>query len=125
MYSNTCKFGYFNFRYNEGIKKTRKKLRTLNPIFQEIFSFTLEEDDIFETKVCIDLYDHDLVGSDDFMGQAVVDISSMNLSNELTCSNWFMLQQQVQCIKIITIITQIFKIFRQLHERCVCMKCVI
>lgn len=97
-------FGYSIFRYNEGIKKTRKKLRTLNPIFQEIFSFTLEEDDIFETKVCIDLYDHDLVGSDDFMGQAVVDISSMNLSNELTCSNWFMLQQQVRYINIITII---------------------
>jgi Ca2+-dependent lipid-binding protein len=85
----------FELRYNEGAKKTRKKLRTLNPVFQEIFSFILEEDDILETKVCIDLYDHDLVGSDDFMGQAVVDISSLNLSNELTYSEWFMLQQQV------------------------------
>ena len=96
-------FGLWIFRFNEGIKKTKKKLRTLNPIFQEIFSFTLEEVDIFETKVCIDLYDHDLVGSDDFMGQAVVDISSMNLSNELTCSRWFMLQQQVQCTTIMNL----------------------
>lgn len=84
-----------NSRYNEGVKKTRKKLRTLNPIFQEIFSFTLEEEDIFDTKVCVDLYDHDVVGTDDFMGQAVVDISNMNLSNELTHNEWFMLQQQV------------------------------
>ena len=81
-------------RYNEGNKKTKKKLRTLNPVFQEIFSFTLEEDDILETKVCVDVYDHDLVGSDDFMGQAVVDISSLNLLNELTYTEWFMLQQQ-------------------------------
>lgn len=86
----------FNFRYNEGIKKTRIKLRTLNPIFQEIFSFTLEEEDISETKVCIDLYDHDIVGTDDFMGQAVIDISSRNLSNQLTYSEWFILQQQVR-----------------------------
>lgn len=55
----------------------------------------MEEDDIFETKICIDLYDHDLLGADDFMGQAVIDISSLNLSNELTYSEWFMLQQQV------------------------------
>ena len=81
-------------RYNEGNKKTKRKLRTLNPVFQEIFSFTLEEDDILETKVCVDVYDHDLVGSDDFMGQAVVDISSLNLLNELTYTEWFMLQQQ-------------------------------
>lgn len=55
----------------------------------------MEEDDIFETIICIDLYDHDLLGADDFMGQAVIDISSLNLSNELTYSEWFMLQQQV------------------------------
>ena len=85
-----------NHRYNEGVKSTRRKLRTVNPIFQEIFSFTSEEAELQETKVCIDLFDHDLVGSDDFLGEAVIDISKMNLSNELTYSEWFMLQHQVK-----------------------------
>lgn len=81
-------------RYNEGAKKTRKKIRTLNPIFQEIVSFALEERDIPETNISVDLFDHDIVGTDDFMGQAVVDISRMNLSNGLSTNRWFLLQQQ-------------------------------
>ena len=85
----------FLHRYNEGAKKTRTKIKTLNPIFQEIVSFALEEEDMAETKISVDLFDHDIVGADDFMGQAVIDIFRMNLSNELTTNKWFMLQQQV------------------------------
>jgi hypothetical protein len=77
----------------------------------------LEEDDILETKVCVDLYDHDLVGSDDFMGQAVVDISSLNLLNELTYSEWFMLQQQVRCANII-ISKALLKLLQSLSVLC-------
>lgn len=83
-------------------------MRTLNPIFQEIFSFALDEEDIPQTKISVDLFDHDIVGTDDFMGQAVVDLSKMNLLNELTNNEWFMLQQQVKTSLKFTIFTSIF-----------------
>lgn len=75
----------------EGQKKTAYKPKTLNPVFNEIFSFQLEQSHITETKLRVAVWDHDFFGEDDFNGEAIVDSSKINLSAG-THTDWFMLQ---------------------------------
>ncbi|CAH3182601.1 unnamed protein product [Porites evermanni] len=75
----------------EGKKKTAYKAKTLNPVFNEIFSFQLEQSCIAETKLRVAVWDHDFFGEDDFNGEGVVDLSKINL-NTGTHTDWFILQ---------------------------------
>ena len=84
----------FPLRRQEGQKKTAYKAKTLNPVFNEIFSFQLEQSCIAETKLRVAIWDHDFFGEDDFNGEAVVDLSKINL-NTGTHTDWFMLQLEV------------------------------
>ena len=81
-------------RKGEGRKKTAYKAKTLNPVFNEIFSFQLEQSRIAETKLRVAVWDHDFFGEDDFNGEGVVDLSKINL-NTGTHTDWFILQLEV------------------------------
>ena len=83
-------------RRHEGPKKTGYKPKTLNPVFHEIFSFQLGQLSIVNTKLRVAVWDHDFFGEDDFNGEAVVDLSKINL-NAGTYTDWFMLQLEVKC----------------------------
>ncbi|XP_029213342.2 synaptotagmin-6-like [Acropora millepora] len=76
---------------NEGKKKTAYKAKTLNPVFNEIVSFQLEQSCIAETKLRVAIWDHDFFGEDDFNGEGIVDLSKISL-NSGTYTDWFMLQ---------------------------------
>ena len=87
----------FHYSIREGQKKTAYKAKTLNPVFNEIFSFQLEQSRIAETKLRVAVWDHDFFGEDDFNGEAVVDLSRISL-NAGTHTDWFMLQLEVNCL---------------------------
>lgn len=75
----------------EGQKKTAYKSKTLNPVFNEIFSFQLDQSGIADTKLRVAIWDHDFFGEDDFNGEGVVDLSRIHLSSG-THTDWFILQ---------------------------------
>lgn len=77
--------------HNEGKKKTAYKAKTLNPVFNEIVSFQLDQSLIPETKLRVAIWDHDFFGEDDFNGEGIVDLSKISL-NSGTHTDWFMLQ---------------------------------
>ena len=81
-------------RKEEGKKKTGFKAKTLNPLYNEIFSFQLEQAHLAETKLRVAIWDHDFFGEDDFNGEAIVDLSKIDL-NTGTHTDWFMLQLEV------------------------------
>ena len=84
----------FFIRNGEGRKKTGYKSKTLNPVFNEIFSFQLDHSRIADTKLRVAVWDHDFFGEDDFNGEGVVDLSAISL-NAGTHTDWFMLQLAV------------------------------
>ena len=86
--------GFFSCRIGEGQKKTGYKSKTLNPVFNEIFSFQLEQSRIADTNLRVAIWDHDFFGEDDFNGEGVVDLSRINL-NTGTHTDWFILQLEV------------------------------
>ena len=85
----------FSCRNGEGQKKTAYKSKTLNPVFNEIFSFQLDQSHIADTKLRVAIWDHDFFGEDDFNGEGVVDLSRIHLSSG-THTDWFILQLEVQ-----------------------------
>lgn len=88
---------FFSCRNDEGQKKTGYKSKTLNPVFNEIFSFQLPQSCIADTKLRVAIWDHDFFGEDDFNGEGIVDLSRIHLSSG-THTDWFMLQLEVQYI---------------------------
>lgn len=76
---------------DEGEKKTGYKSKTLNPVFNEIFSFQLDHSRIADTKLRVAVWDHDFFGEDDFNGESIVDLSTISLGAG-THTDWFMLQ---------------------------------
>ena len=87
---------FFSCRNGEGQKKTAYKSKTLNPVFNEIFSFQLDQSHIADTKLRVAIWDHDFFGEDDFNGEGVVDLSRIHLSSG-THTDWFILQLEVHC----------------------------
>ena len=88
---------FFSCRNDEGQKKTGYKSKTLNPVFNEIFSFQLPQSRIADTKLRVAIWDHDFFGEDDFNGEGIVDLSRIHLSSG-THTDWFILQLEVQYI---------------------------
>lgn len=84
------------FRNQEGEKRTQYQSKTLNPIFNEIFTFKLEHSDINKTQLRAAIYDHDFFGEDDFNGEVIIDLSEFDISSG-TYTDWYMLQLQVKC----------------------------
>lgn len=92
----------FSCRNGEGQKKTAYKSKTLNPVFNEIFSFQLDQSCIADTKLRVAIWDHDFFGEDDFNGEGVVDLSRIHLSTG-THTDWFILQLEVHYIHVVNL----------------------
>lgn len=69
----------------------------MNPVFNEIFSFHLEQAHLAATKLRVAIWDHDFFGEDDFNGEAIVDLSKIDF-NAGTHTEWFLLQLEVQLV---------------------------
>ncbi|XP_071484802.1 synaptotagmin-1-like [Diadema antillarum] len=79
-------------KHSEGIKATQYVKKSLNPTFNEIFTFTLNEDEIQEAMMRVRVLSHDPFGKADFMGENIVRLSEMDFSDIIT--KWFELQPE-------------------------------
>jgi len=67
---------YCKVTYDGVLHKTKWKKKSLNPKWKEVFGWTFKDN---VTKLNIEVYDHDELSSDDFMGKASVE---MEISTE-------------------------------------------
>ena len=80
-----CSDPYAIVKYNNQLKKTHWKIKNLNPRWLESFNFHVNE----LTTVKIDVFDHDELSSDDFMGTC--DVSLADLSRGIPKEKWITL----------------------------------
>ena len=71
---------YTYIRNGAGQKKTGYNSKTLNPVFNKIFSFLLDHSCITDKKLRVAVWDHDFFTEDDFNGESVVDLSTISLN---------------------------------------------
>lgn len=67
----------------ETLYKTAEKKKTVNPVWNETFDVYIENPFV---PVMLHVYDKDMVGSDDFMGQGQIDLSSWDLNKSVSWS---------------------------------------
>ncbi|XP_071805256.1 synaptotagmin-1-like [Asterias amurensis] len=77
---------------SNGSKTTSYVQRSLNPSFNEIFTFTVAEKDIVNSLLRIQVLSHDHLGKDDFMGENIIELGMINW-NDIT-TRWFELQAE-------------------------------
>ena len=70
--------------------RTKRIDKTLNPIWNE--SFLIEFDPMKCKKLKIEVYDHDYIGSDDFLGAGFVTLEWINQSNDNYGEEWIPLK---------------------------------
>ncbi|XP_064632573.1 synaptotagmin 2-like [Lineus longissimus] len=76
-------------RWEEGIKRTSTEKKTTNPIFGDVFTFKLTEEELHDTKVVAQVWDWDRVSSDDFMGEIIMDLATTDFIDRPIYSAWF------------------------------------
>ena len=54
----------------QGVKQTKVIPRTNSPTYQEIFSFSLGEIDLLDSRLVVQVWDADIMSQDDFLGYA-------------------------------------------------------
>ena len=77
-----CSDPYAIVKYNNIVKKSHWKIKNLNPRWLESFDFRVND----LTTVKVEVFDHDELSSDDFMGTC--DISLDDLSRGTTKDMW-------------------------------------
>ncbi|XP_022106455.1 synaptotagmin-1-like [Acanthaster planci] len=75
-----------------GSKKTSHVNRSLNPSYNEIFTFSLADKDVPNSLLRIQVLSHDQLGKDDFMGEKIIELGQMDWS-EIT-TRWFELEAE-------------------------------
>lgn len=71
--------------------KTKIRFKTLSPVWNEKFTFTLEGE-ISSSILHLEMWDHDFLSSDDFMGQVNVPIRETMTKEPVT--KWYLLTQR-------------------------------
>jgi Ca2+-dependent lipid-binding protein len=82
-------------KWEEGIKRTSVEKKTTNPIFGDVFTFKLTEEDLKDTKVVAQVWDWDRISSDDFMGEIIMDLSTTDFIEHPVYTAWFPLALEV------------------------------
>ncbi|XP_070559077.1 synaptotagmin-1-like [Ptychodera flava] len=86
------KFELIPDQTSEGAKTSSAAENTLYPTYNEIFTFKLLEEDVSDSKLRVQVWDKDIFGKDDFMGEKIVNLSEINFKEVFT--NWYELQAE-------------------------------
>ena len=71
----------------KAVRKTDVKTKTLDPVWEETFHFFNVD---MASSLLVSIFDHDIVGSHDFLGRAVLDLQSLPINQDL--ETWFPLE---------------------------------
>ncbi|CAH1784050.1 unnamed protein product [Owenia fusiformis] len=74
--------------------QTNAAKRTLNPVFNEIFTFKLTPEDLKQSRIICHIWDRDILGKDDFMGEGVVHLAAFNFEETPVYTAWYNLQME-------------------------------
>ena len=82
--------------FKQGEKTTNVAKKTLSPVWHEIFVFGMTELQLLDTRLLVQLWDHDLLDYDDFIGEVIVDLQTFNFDDEPQHTAWYSLQMEVR-----------------------------
>lgn len=71
----------------KALKKTDVKIKTLNPVWEETFCFYNVD---VSSSLVVTVFDHDIVGSHDFLGRVLLELDSLPINQDL--ETWFPLE---------------------------------
>jgi CRP-like cAMP-binding protein len=71
----------------KALKKTDVKIKTLNPVWEETFCFYNVD---ISSSLVVSVFDHDIVGSHDFLGRVLLQLDSLPINQDL--ETWFPLE---------------------------------
>ena len=74
-------------RSAQDMRKTDVKTKTLNPVWQETFCFYNID---VQSSLGVSIFDHDIIGSHDFLGRVLIEIQSLPINQDL--ETWFPLE---------------------------------
>ena len=84
--------------HGEGGHTTQIVVETNDPVYNEIFSFTLTELEILDTKLIVQVWDYDVTSRDDFLGEVIVNMNTFNFKEDPIHTAWYTLRLQVSCL---------------------------
>lgn len=73
--------------------QTRTVPKTLNPSYHEIFAFPLAEDQLRQSHLLVQVWDHDLLIPDDFIGEVIVNLEACQFDGD-PVDTWYPLKPQ-------------------------------
>ena len=85
-------------QHSEGAKVTTCKHKTLNPTYNEIFTFSLQPEAIPDTLLRVQIWSQDPVGNDDFMGERIIELGRLDFNEVIT--GWYDMQAEVRGYKM-------------------------
>ena len=65
--------------------------KSLNPTYHEIFAFPMSVEQFTETKLVVQVWDKDLMDRDDFIGESIVELSSLDFTIQPVHTSWYSL----------------------------------
>lgn len=71
----------------KSVRKTDVKTKTLDPVWEETFNFYNID---MTSSLLVSVFDHDIVGSHDFLGRVVLELQSLPINQDL--ETWFPLE---------------------------------
>ena len=72
---------------SKAMRKTDVKTKTLNPVWNETFHYYNVD---ITSSLVVSIFDHDIVGSHDFLGRVLLEVQSLPLNQDL--ENWYPLE---------------------------------
>jgi Ca2+-dependent lipid-binding protein len=78
-------------------RKTAVKAKTLEPIFNETFTYELHAaSDISNRSIWLSVWDHDKLGKNEFLGEICIKLSTVEFSSD--DEKWYTLQSQQEVV---------------------------
>jgi Ca2+-dependent lipid-binding protein len=80
----------------QGERRTRAVKQSNCPVFNEIFTFTMPESELLTTSLLVQVWDHDMISRDYFLGETIVRLGPLDFRTEPIHTDWYSLNMEVR-----------------------------
>lgn len=77
------------------VRRTQTIKNTLNPTFNELFTYDLSQELLMDCQLIVQVWDYDMLEKDDFIGEIIVPLSGLDLLHQNIHTGWYTLKSEV------------------------------
>eukprot|EP01147_Barroeca_monosierra_P000567 gene567-3884_t len=107
---------YVEMKFNNKTMRTQTAKKTLNPMWNEDFRFEVDDEDIQDEMLEVNVWDHDRIGTDDVIGQVLIDLLPLGPYNGSQISGWFPIYDTLKGVRGSLAITIKLDLFKNHHK---------